>query len=582
MVTPRCFYLVVTRGPDTGARVLVDAKTRAVGRSRQADLALTDRGVSRQHLEVSAVEQGVHLRVVGEAGPVVVDGKSAREHVVPPGEVVVIANTLLSVIEASPALTAAPGEDSSETTDFRVLLSGVASDVRGLAGIFELVEALDGAQTTREIEPLVREWARAHVEATDATVVTADELQARPHLAALRERSNEIVERRLEDDATELTVAAHAAFPGAIAFQLPHPPRTIRDTTRRLLAVAGRVCASSLARVASRENVEQDHASLRQLAVGSARTFLGTSPAALQVERLIPRLAAADSSVLILGESGSGKTFVARLLHEAGPRARGPLRVLNCAAIPENLVEAELFGHERGAFTGAVTARVGAFESAANGTLLLDEIGELPLVSQAKLLRVIEEKRFERIGSNRSIPLTARVLTATNRDVQQMVSQGTFRADLYFRISVVHVRIPALRERGDDVVLLANRLLADLQSVAGRRVSGFSPRALDVIRGYPWPGNVRELRNAIEHALVLGEGAVIEPSDLPPSIAVSMAVTGAPDAAGDTVKLPAKLEWLEERAIEAALRATGGNRTRAAALLGINRVTLYKKLREEP
>ena len=578
-MTPRCFYLVVTRGPDTGGRLLVDAKTRAVGRSRQADLPLTDRGISRQHLEVEAVEDGVRVRVVEGAGPVVVGGRAAREEVVPPGEVIVLANTLLSVIEAK----AAPPHvgDDSQTTDFRALLGGVASEVRGLAGIFELVEALDGARSASEIEPLVGEWGRAHVEATEVRVITPEGLDAYPHLAALRERSNDLIERRLDDDATELIVAAHATLPGALAFHLPHPPRAIRDATRRLLAVAGRVCASSLARVASLESVEQDHASLRRLAVGSARTFLGTSPAALQVERLVPRLAAADTSVLILGESGSGKTFVARLLHEAGPRARGPLRVLNCAAIPENLLEAELFGHERGAFTGAVGARVGAFEAAAHGTLLLDEIGELPLVSQAKLLRVIEERRFERLGSNRAIPLTARVLAATNRDLQQMVSQGTFRADLFFRISVVHVRIPALRERGDDVVLLADRLLADLQSAAGRRVRGFAPRALDVIRSYPWPGNVRELRNAIEHALVLGEGPLIEPTDLPPSISVTIAGAEPVEAAGDTVKLPAKLEWLEERAIAAALRATGGNRTRAAALLGINRVTLYKKLREE-
>jgi DNA-binding NtrC family response regulator len=255
--------------------------------------------------------------------------------------------------------------------------------------------------------------------------------------------------------------------------------------------------------------------------------------------------------------------------------------VLNCAAIPESLLEAELFGHERGAFTGAVSARVGAFEAAAGGTLLLDEIGELGLTSQAKLLRVIEERRFERIGSNRSIALTARILAATNRDLQAMVAAGTFRGDLFFRISVVNLRVPSLRERGDDVVLLANRLLTDLAASAGRRVRAFSPRALDAIRAYPWPGNVRELRNAIEHALVLGEGDVIEPSDLPGAI-VGAALAHEQPADADTVKLPATLALLEERAIAAALRATGGNRTRAAALLGINRVTLYKKLREEP
>jgi DNA-binding NtrC family response regulator len=319
--------------------------------------------------------------------------------------------------------------------------------------------------------------------------------------------------------------------------------------------------------------LRSDTAAYRQQAVGSAGTFLGRSPAAQRVSSLVQRIGRSDATVLLRGETGTGKSFVARLIHEASPRAQEPFRVINCASIPESLFESELFGHERGAFTGAVATRPGAFEAAGEGTVFLDEIGEMPLASQAKLLRVLEERRFERLGSNRSLPLGARVIAASNRDLHAMVKAGTFRADLLFRISVVHIDVPPLRERGDDVLLLARQILADLAPSGSRRVLDFAPCALDAIRAHRWPGNVRELRNAIESAVVLGEGPLVRAEDLalaPPS-----------NAGGDpaVVKLPASLADLEVRAIEAAMRACKGNRTRAAAILGINRVTLYKKLK---
>jgi two-component system response regulator HydG len=219
---------------------------------------------------------------------------------------------------------------------------------------------------------------------------------------------------------------------------------------------------------------------------------------------------------------------------------------------------------------------VGAFEAAGAGTVLLDEIGELALTSQAKLLRVLEEKRFERIGSNRPIALKARVLAATNRDLARMVDARSFRSDLFFRIAVVSVRLPSLRDRGDDVLSLASRLLHELASDRVGPRASFSRAALDTIQQYAWPGNVRELRNAIEHALVVAEGPVLEPEDLPES--VRCRVPASSDGESDVVRLPTSLASLEAHAIDAALRLTGGNQQRAAALLGINRVTLYRKL----
>jgi DNA-binding NtrC family response regulator len=272
--------------------------------------------------------------------------------------------------------------------------------------------------------------------------------------------------------------------------------------------------------------------------------------------------------------------MVARLIHEASPRAQAPFFVINCAAIPEQLIESELFGHMRGAFTGAIAPRVGVFEAAADGTIFLDEIAELPLTSQAKLLRVLEERCFQRVGSTRSQDMKARVIAATNRDLSRMVEDGQLRADLFYRLSVVQLKVPALRERGDDIVLLAKQILRAMARRHCRRIDGFSAEALDAVRGYPWPGNVRELRNVIESAVVLGEGPLLNLEYLPtlaPIVGASPIVDGEDP---DTVRLPVDLASLETKAIEAALRATNGNRTRAASLLGINRVTLYKKLRQ--
>jgi hypothetical protein len=249
-------------------------------------------------------------------------------------------------------------------------------------------------------------------------------------------------------------------------------------------------------------------------------TFPGQSAGAKHIARLVARLTNASTTVLLLGEGGTGKSLLARRLHEGGCRAPHPFRVVNCAALPD-LIETELFGHERGAYTGAVCTRVGTFESAGEGTIFLDEIAELPLASQAKLLRALEERRFERVGSNEPRALEARVIVATNRKLGEMVATGRFREDLYYRISVVRVQVPPLRERRDDIDLLAKIILAEVAAGVGRRVEGFAPDALEAMRAHPWPGNLRELRNVIESAVVLGDGPFITLEDLPADLASS-------------------------------------------------------------
>jgi DNA-binding NtrC family response regulator len=578
MMEPR-FELVVVRGGGVGLRLRVGEAPLSVGRAMDAALPLTDRRVSRHHLEVRASLRGVAIRVCDGAAKVLRNGEPIEECEAVPGDEIVVGETVLAIVDAGKA---PPAEaDTSELTDVRTLLSGVAADVRGLAAVYALGEALAGARDRDAIADVLRDWSHQHVGASGVELAFGGEgdLDA-AMLRALGQPDQILVER--SPRGTVALVPACANPPCALAFQFDFPPDQLAVPARRALVVAGGISALALGRLHAVQTIEQDRDALRGQALGTARDFLGASPAAQRLSKLLPRLAASEASVLLLGETGSGKTFVARLVHEASGRAREPFRVINCAAIPENLVESELFGSERGAFTGAVAARAGAFEAAGDGTILLDEVGELPMSSQAKLLRVLEDRRFQRIGSNREIPVRARVLAATNRDLAAMVQAGTFRADLYYRLSVVTVSVPALRERVEDLVPLAQQILSDLASTAGRRVRGLTPGAMEAIRRYPWPGNVRELRNALERALVLGESDMVDVCDLP-EVVTSVISTGAADPNDPAlIRLPANLAWLEERAIEAALAATRGNRTQAAALLGIHRMTLVKKLRGEP
>jgi two-component system response regulator HydG len=546
---------------------------RVVGRAREADLVLRDARVSRQHVRALEVEGEARIEVCEGAREVLVNGVPRTEATVHPGDQLVIGDTPLAVMLASEG----PGSEralAAAKTEVRVLMTGVAADVAGLASVMDLVESLDVCADEAAMEEALGAWGKRALSATEAALSDGDDDDP---LGAPDAASPALVERPgLLPDTTLLSAPLDAAPSAWLTFTCGVAEAHVTGTMRRLAVVAARIASVALGRMRRLRQAEEEREAFRRASLGSARSFLGDCPAALEVSRLLPRLAASDALVLVEGETGVGKTFLARLIHEQSARAKEPLRVINCAAIPDTLIESELFGHERGAFTGATTARAGALEAAGRGTLLLDEIGELPLPSQAKLLRVLEEKRFERLGSNRPLRLEARVIVATNRDLAAMVEEGTFRKDLFYRVAVVKLRVPPLRDRGEDLVLLAERILADLAPQAGRRVLGFSPAAIDAIRRYGWPGNVRELRNAIERALVVGEGERIEPRDLPETVHGAAPVQ--PDDES-LVRLPAKIDWLEARAIEAALRATGGNQRQAAALLGIGRNTLARKLR---
>lgn len=304
--------------------------------------------------------------------------------------------------------------------------------------------------------------------------------------------------------------------------------------------------------------------------------FVGSSDAVHQVLETIRQVAPSRATVLISGESGTGKELAARAIHQLSPRRRGPFVAVHCAALSPQLLESELFGHEKGSFTGATERRIGRFEQAADGTLFLDEIGEIDAATQVKILRVLGERVFERVGGNKSIAADVRLVAATNRDLPQMVAEGKFREDLYFRLNVVQLHLPPLRERSEDIPLLAGHFLREAARENEKPARDLTTEALRAMSAYRWPGNVRELRAAIEHGVVMSNGPKITLRDLPAAVR-----TAAHDGT-NRASLPLDLGETELSLIRRALVECKGNRTLAAAKLGISRRTLHRKLKEHP
>jgi len=313
---------------------------------------------------------------------------------------------------------------------------------------------------------------------------------------------------------------------------------------------------------------------------GSLGTLVGPSKKMQEIFHLIEMVAPSTASVLITGASGTGKELVARTVHELSPRRNKPFIPINCAAIPETLIESEIFGHEKGAFTGALERRTGCFELAEGGTLLLDEIGEMPVATQAKLLRVLEDRKLRRLGSKVETTVDVRVLAATNKVPEEAVARGELRNDLYYRLNVFNIHMPPLREHKEDVPDLVQRLLGEMSAKHGRKVAVVSEAVLNLFHNYSWPGNVRELRNTLERAVIVCDGAVIETRHLPPGFGQTTVRTSPEDPDAVRLGVGTTVEEAERLLILKTLAATSNNKTRAAEILGISLKTLHNKLKE--
>ena len=384
----------------------------------------------------------------------------------------------------------------------------------------------------------------------------------------------------------------------ARAKSLPHPPICILMTAygSEELAVdamkrgaddyiaKGRLQIDELemriARAVRQRGLEAENTALHQQLDSrfGMQNIVGESRAMREVLEVVQQVAPARATVLLLGESGTGKEMIAKAIHRLSPRARQPMVTVHCAALSATLLESELFGHEKGAFTGAYERRIGRFEQAQGGTLFLDEIGEIDSSTQVKLLRFLGERTFERVGSGKTITADVRLIAATNKNLEEMVKAGTFREDLFFRLRVVEVRLPGLRERPEDIPLLAQAFLREFAAENDKKVTGFTADAVEMLAGYSWPGNVRELRTSVEHAVVLCRGERISARDLPPSVRSGSLAVRATEVPGPPPEAPLSVQENERQLIIRALKESDGSRTEAAKKLGMSRRSLHRKL----
>ncbi len=593
--------LVALFGPRRGLSRDLDSRL-VVGRSFDAGIHLLDEKVSREHCAIEPAGSGFTVRDLGSRNGTFLNGQRlAAPAALTPGDQLGVGETVLVFDPPFEAIPARDGESTVVLTASRAAGARPADRAEGVclqrAGELALQAALaKGPEAAAELllEAVQRALAPRAVALLLGGAYGLRPLLARPAGAHVSV-SRELVE---------------AAQRQGVALSLPEAQSDAErdEHTTRVRLRAGEVCCAPLARaggcfgvlclVRDRPFDAAELALAGALAAAAGPALapapaagapeadesqpVAESPAMREAMRLARAASGVPSTVLVLGETGTGKEEVARAIHALGPRARGPFVAVNCGAIPAELAESELFGHEKGAFTGAVSARVGVFEQADGGTLFLDEVGELSPALQVKLLRVLQDRVVARLGGRGPVPVDVRVVAATHRDLAAMSRAGTFREDLFWRLNVVRIDLPPLRERPEDVLPLANRFLSRLSKTLGRRAEGFSDEAVAALTRCPWPGNARQLANALERALVLKAGSgPVELADLPPEVLAPEPLPAGSSVKPDAARTLADLvRTLEREQIALALKRAKGVKSAAAEALGISRPTLDRKIEE--
>ncbi|MFN7935354.1 MAG: sigma 54-interacting transcriptional regulator [Bryobacteraceae bacterium] len=585
MSTPeRVCALTAIAGPLRGA-VFPIGQALTIGRSRQNDITLDDRLVSRKHCRLETRPEGVLLLDLESENGTHRNGSAVKEAVLAIGDELRVGQ---SVFLCEGAARAAHPQAGESTVVLRVddspylradatlqPTARVLSDVKVLLGIGSALPTAKGLADVRRT--LVEKVAQALPARSVFLIVDGEEIpEAIPQ--AGRELMEQVREQRVsiltELDGNRLA-APLIAFQRLVGVLYAESDSALHEEHLDLLAGIAGMAASAVESALKLASLEEEKSELeRELQI--AHDMVGESGALETVLKMISRAAPTDASVLILGESGTGKELAARALHRNSKRSGHRFVAINCAAIPETLIEAELFGHERGAFTGATQLRRGRLEEASGGTLFLDEIGELVPPVQSKLLRFLQEREFQRVGGNRPVRVDVRVIAASNRDLEAMARSGGFRQDLFYRLHVIAIQIPPLRERSSDIPLLAQSFLHKHRNLCTHRVTGISASAMRYLKEYSWPGNVRELENAIQRAMVMGSGLEIQPEDLPENVLESAAGGVSEESAGTYHE---EVRRAKQRILQTALDQAKGNISEAARRMGLHPNNLHRMMK---
>jgi DNA-binding NtrC family response regulator len=576
--------LIVTAGVARGRSVPLTG-TVTIGRDDQNELAIRDAALSRRHCVVTVSQDAVTISDLQSRNGVFVNGSPVTERALADGDQIRIGDSAIVVVF--------PRRDIVAGDTVRVTIDDTPVDALSTASIavarkryaqsapilLRLSNALHCASSLHDVYDAVLTRALKTTAASAAAVFgrqdddSWDVKATRPVDAPQVTLHRALSERALADQSAILaddgSVICAPLGPSAVVWISRRAAFSEADL--QLLAAMGSITALALERVTHLQWLQDENTRWRQASV--RHELVGESRAMRALEQFIERVAATDATVLLRGESGTGKELIAKAIHANGARASGPFVAINCAALPDALLESELFGHERGAFTGALSQQLGRFELAQGGTVFLDEIGELAPGLQAKLLRVLEQRVVDRVGGRRSIPIDVRLIAATNRDLEAAMAAGSFRKDLFYRLNVVLYEVPPLRERRDDIPLLAAYFVRQHSARCRRVVRGISPAARAILLRHDWPGNVRELSNVVERAVVLGHSDVITPEDLPESLVET-------SAAADSLRgFHGKVAATKRDIIREALHRNGGNVAAAARELELQVTYLHRLIR---
>ena len=603
--------LLAISGTHAGTvRELTDSRM-SVGRDKANQLCLADPTVSRKHCTIQQIDEQVELIDLDSLTGTFVNGMPVRRKLLDHGDTIRIGSAELVFLihegEELPILKGRATSFSSPLSDTVRMASPAAPQTLGievgrmardLAALFRISNVINSIRNSQLLQHELLRLIFEVVPAEEGAVILLTDLEDEtPAISAWSRRLGADTKIEVQRDLVHRAFWQRAAVNasatpdlgemnnilclplvavertiGVLYLTSLHPAPPFREDHIHFLDSVSRIAAVTLENILALDSLRSENSRLKR-ELNPVSSLVGESRQIRQMEEFISRVAQSDSTVLIRGESGTGKEVVARSIHQSSPRNELPFVAINCAAIPETLLEAELFGHEKGAYTGAIGMRKGKLETADEGTLFLDEIGELAPPMQAKLLRVLQQREFERVGGTQPVPFKARVLAATNKNLEEAIKTGEFRQDLYYRLNVVSVTIPPLREHGEDIPLLALYFASKYAQKNKRPFKGISSEARSLLMGYSWPGNVRELENAIEHAIVLGLTEEILREDLPTGILEeqSAKVEGA--------RYHGVLNQSKKELILSALQESKGSYPEAARLLGIHPKYLHRLAR---